>query len=199
MDITLYGSGTTRSARCRWTLAEAGVEYTLIERSGLIGSDELRAMHPLAKLPAADIDGQPLFESAAICTYIADRSPKARLVAEPGTMARAWHDQWVAFCLTEMEAWLWNTAVNSFVLPEEKRVTAGFEQNASMFKRSAAAMDRFLESHDYLVADRFTVPDIIVGWCANWGRRGGHLSEMPALSAYVERLLERPHCTFARD
>ena len=125
MNVTLYGVGANRSARCRWALDEAGVEYTSIDRHELASSDELRQFHPLAKIPAVVIDGQRLFESAAICTYIADRVPTADLVAKPGTFARAEHDQWVAFCLSEMESWLWNSAVNTFVLPEEKRISAG--------------------------------------------------------------------------
>ena len=199
MNVTLYGVGANRSARCRWILDEAGVEYTSVDRHELAGPDELRQFHPLAKIPAAVIDGQTLFESAAICTYIADRVPTGDLIAKPGTFARAEHDQWVAFCLSEMESWLWNSAVNTFVLPEEKRISAGLEQNAKMFKRSALVLDAHLVQHDYLVEDRFTVTDIIVGWCVNWGRRQGHLGEYPAMGRYLERLLARPLCALARD
>ncbi|MDP6709401.1 MAG: glutathione S-transferase family protein [Alphaproteobacteria bacterium] len=199
MKVTLYGVGANRSARCRWAMEEAGVAYTSVDRRELAGPDELRQFHPLAKIPAAVIDGQTLFESAAICTYIADRVPAADLVAKPGTFARAEHDQWVAFCLSEMESWLWNSAVNTFVLPEDKRIGAGLEQNVKMFKRSALALDAHLAQHDYLVEDRFTVTDIIVGWCVNWGRRQGHLGECPALGRYLERLLARPLCALARD
>jgi len=199
MIVTLYGTGANRSARCRWALDEAGVEYTSVDRHELASPDELRQFHPLAKVPAAVIDGQKLFESAAICTYIADRVPTAELIAKPGTFARAEHDQWVAFCLSEMEAWLWNSAVNTFVLPEEKRISAGLKQNVKMFKRSALVLDAHLAQHDYLVEDRFSVTDIIVGWCLNWGRRQGHLGECPALGRYLERLLARPLCALARD
>ena len=199
MKVTIYGVGGNRSARCRWTLEEAGVEYTSVGRGELSGPDELRQFHPLAKVPAAVIDGRTLFESAAICTYIADRVPAADLVAKPGTFARAEHDQWVAFCLSEMESWLWNSAVNTFVLPAEERVDAGLEQDVKMFKRSALVLDAHLARHDYLVDDRFSVTDIVVGWCVNWGRRQGHLGECPALGRYLERLLDRPLCALARD
>ncbi len=199
MEVTLFGTGTNRSARCQWTLQEAGIDYAEIDRSKLASVEDMRRYHPLAKIPAAVIDGRALFESAAICTYIADRAPAAKLIAAPGAFARAEHDQWVAFCLTEMEAWLWNTAVNTYVLPEERRITAGFEQNVKMFKRSAAVPEAHLAQHDYLVENRFTVTDIIVGWCLNWARRQGHLEEFPALRRYVQRLLARPLCALARD
>ena len=199
MEVTLFGTGTNRSARCQWTLQEAGIEYAAIDRRDMTSLEEMRRYHPLAKIPAAVIDGRPLLESAAICTYIADRVPDAKLIAAPGTFARAEHDQWVAFCLAEMEAWLWNNAVNQYVLPEERRITATFEQNVHLFKRSAAVVEARLAQHDYLVEDRFTVTDIIVGWCLNWARRLGHLEEFPALGRYVQRLLARPLCALARD
>lgn len=199
MDVILYESGTSRSARCRWTLLEAGLPFTAIAKKDLQNRDELKAVHPLGKTPAAKIDGRVLFESAAICTYIADHAPEANLIAPPGRWARGQHDQWTAFALTEMEAWLWNTAVNQFVLPEEQRISAGFEQNAMMFKRSAAALNEVLSQQDYLVEDRFTVTDIIVGWTVNWGRRQGLLDGLTGLQDYLGRLFERPHCALAKD
>ena len=199
MKVTLYETGTNRSARVRWTALECGIAYEAIGGRDLIGSDRLRAVHPLAKLPAAVIDGQPLFESAAICTYLADQAPDAGLVTRPGSWARAQHDQWVAFTLTEMEAWLWNTGVNSYVLPPEERITAGFEQNDMMFRRSAAVLNGALADNDYLIEGRFTVTDIIVGWTVNWGRRTGNLEGMPHLSAYLDRLFTRPHCQLNPD
>ena len=199
MEVTLFGTGTNRSARCQWTLQEAGIEYAAIDRRDMTSLEEMRRYHPLAKIPAAVIDGRALFESAAICTYIADRAPAAKLITAPGSFARAEHDQWVAFCLAEMEAWLWNNAVNQYVLPEEKRITAAFEQNVKMFKRSAAVPEAHLAQHDYLVEDRFTVTDIVVGWCLNWARRLGHLDEFPASRSYIQRLLARPQCALARD
>ena len=113
----------TRSARCRWTLLEAGLEFESIGNAPeIIGSDALREAHPLGKLPAAVIDGRPLFESAAICTAIADMVPERGLIAEPGTWSRALHDQRVSFALTEMEAWLWSSELNDFILLDDQRV-----------------------------------------------------------------------------
>ena len=51
--ITLYGSGGNRAARCVWTVDELGIEVTYRHFDGMIGSDELRQVHPQAKVPAA--------------------------------------------------------------------------------------------------------------------------------------------------
>jgi glutathione S-transferase len=200
-NIKLFELGPTRSGRCRWTLQEAGLEYESIGNTAeVIGSEELRKVHPLGKLPAALIDGKPLFESAAISTAIADLVPEQDLVARPGTWSRALHDQWVCFALTEMESWVWSTELNSmdFVLPESQHVPAIIEQNAMMFKRSATVLEAVLGETDYLVEDRFTVTDIIVGYTINFGREQGLVAEFPNLLAYLERLLQREHCTLVR-
>ena len=194
--IKLFELEPTRSARCRWTLLEAGLEYESVNRGpAIFGSEDLTAVHPLGKLPAAVIDGKPLFESAAISTAIADLVPDQNLVAKPGTWARSLHDQWTQYALTEMEAWLWPNLLNTFILPEEKRVTENIEQNIGMFKRGAAAMDQALGAADYLVENRFTVTDIIVGYTVNTGRRQGCLDGFSNLHGYLERLFARAHCT----
>ncbi len=202
MRIQIYEFAPTRSARVRWTLLEAGLEFETLAADkgpGIIGTDELRKVHPLAKLPAVLIDGRPLFESAAISTYLADCVPEKRLIAPSGTWERALHDQWVSYVLTELEAWTWSTAINTFVLPEEKRLSTVFEQNAEQFARGAAGLDAALSTADYLVADRFSVTDIIASYTLAGARFQGQLAKFSNLQAYLDRLSERPHCTLSRD
>jgi len=200
-QIKLYELGPTRSARCRWTLLEAGLEF---ESAGnaveIIGSSELRDIHPLGKLPAAVIDGKPLFESAAISTAIADLVPEKNLVARPGTWARTLHDQWVCFALSEMEAFIQSTEINTidFVLPESQHVKAILEQNAMLFKRAAAALDAELSEHDYLIENRFSVTDIILGYTINFADEFGLIDGFGNLNAWLERLYDREHCTLVR-
>ena len=57
-QITLYGVGTSRSSRCRWTLLELGLDFGYVDNSSLIGTSELKKMQPLGKLPAIVIDGE---------------------------------------------------------------------------------------------------------------------------------------------
>jgi glutathione S-transferase len=200
-NITLFELGPTRSARVRWILLEAGLPF---ESAGnaveTIGSEELRRIHPLGKLPAALVDGKPLFESAAIVTAIADLVPEKSLIAKPGSWSRNLHYQWVCFALTEMEPYVHSTEINStdFVLPASQHVSAIIEQNAMMYRRAAAVLDIVLGKTDYLVDDRFSATDIIVGYTISWGQEQGLLSGFPNLEAYLERLLAREHCTLSR-
>jgi len=181
-------------------LLEAGLEYESVDEGrDIFKNPELRKIHPLGKLPAALIDGKPLFESAAISSAIADMVPKKELIAKPGTWSRALHDQWVCFALSELEAWAWSNAVNTFVLPEDQRVPEIKPQNALLFKRGAAALDKVLGECDYLIENRFTVTDIIVSYAVNFGRLQGWTEEFSNIRTYLDRLFEREHCTLGKQ
>ena len=87
-DIKLFELGPTRSSRVRWTLLEAGLDYESIGNNiDIFKSAELRKVHPLGKLPAAIINGKPLFESSAIVTAIADLVPEKNLMVVKGSVA----------------------------------------------------------------------------------------------------------------
>ena len=85
-----------------------------------------------------------------------------------------------------------------FVFPKEQHVPAIIEQNSLLFRRSAAALDAVLGKTDYLIENRFTVTDIIVGYTLSLGDEQGLVREFPNLVAYLERLYAREHCTLVR-
>ena len=199
MSLTLYELAPSRSARVRWTLLELDLPFESHTGVELFGGEELRKIHPLNKFPAFVDDGRPLFESAAICNWLADSHPEKNFIAKPGTWQRALHDQWVCFTLTEIEAPLWSTARNTFVLPEDQRNTSIIPQNDNDASRALAVLDAELGDRSFLIDDRFSVTDIFVGYIVNWARRVGLTADFANLQAYNERLFAFPHCTLVRD
>jgi len=195
LDITLYEYGPSRSKQVRWALQELELEFNSVEGVDLLHSETLKQVNPMGKVPALVIDGEALFEAAAICTYLADLVPEKGLIAPSGTRERALHMQWVSFNLSELEAYVWSNARNTFVLPEEQRITALFEQNNAAFVHAARVLDQVLADSDYLVANRFSVADILVGFTLNWGNMTGLLEQTPNLQRYIGRLKQRPACT----
>lgn len=193
--ITLYEYGPSRSKQVRWALFELGLEFKSVEGLEILHSDELKKVNPMGKVPAVLIDGEPLFEAAAICTYLADLVPEKGLIAPSGTRERALHLQWVSFALSELEAYLWSNARNTFVLPREERETALFEQNNKAFVHAAGVLEEYMEDKDYLVGNSFSVTDILVGFTLNWGNGQGLLKQRPNLQRYLGRLKKRPYCT----
>jgi glutathione S-transferase len=194
--ITLYGFGQTRSARVRFVLAELGLPYDNIDGQHLLGSPEVTAINPLGKVPAVRVDGRPLYESAAICNWLADAHPQAGLIPASGTWSRALHDQWTAFTLAELEAHIWSSARNTFVYPEDQRVPEIFEQNAREAKRGLKVFDDHLADHSWLVDDRFSVADIFAGYAIFWAHALGLTEETPNVVRFVGDLKARPHCPY---
>lgn len=199
MAITLYEYAQSRSARVKWTLLELSIEHESHSGRVLIGFDELRAISPLGKLPAITDNGRPLFESAAICTWLADSHPEKKLNWPSGGWERALHDQWVSFALTEVEAHLWSTLRNKSLYPEKLRVPEIIDQNKMEVMRSLPALDAHFSSHDFLIGDKFSVTDIIVGFTINWAHKAGALENFDYLRAYNKRLLEFPLCPYYKE
>jgi len=177
-----------RPIRAVWTLEEIGEPYELSVMDWQEGqSEEHRARHPLMRVPVLEDDDGCLFESAAICLHLADMHPDAGLIPPPGTHERGLVYQWSTFAPAELEPWLIEAAVWAEKDPE--RATAGRER----FWKGAGAIKQSLEEGEFLVGDRLTVADVLVGTALGNTKRIGIDEEMPQdLADYLTRLTERP-------
>ena len=184
----------TRSARVLWMLAETGAPYELTklapaERSG----GEHRARHPLGRVPALELDppsaaqadGTVMFESAAICLQLADLNPQAGLIGPLGSDERALAYQWVLFAMTELEAPLYRWI-------REAAADTADASSSERFEQAATAIEAALDGHDWLVADRFGVADVLCVSVLGSAHSRGLLGPWPGLVAYVERGEARP-------
>ena len=72
--MKLYHFPSTRSFRPRWLLEEMEVAYDLIKVTPEMSkSSEYLKLHPHSKVPVLVDNDITIFESAAICTYLADK------------------------------------------------------------------------------------------------------------------------------
>lgn len=197
MSYTLYEYSRSRSARVRWTLLELDLPFESVEGRRLIRSEELKQFSPLGKLPALITEEGPLYESAAICTFLADRHGDKDFIPKAGTYQRGLHEQWMSFTLCELETHLWSTARNIFVYDEADRITAIFPQNAAEAKKSLTVFEEQLGKTEFLLGDRFQVTDIIAAFALNWARMMELTGESPNVIAYLDRLSARPHYSLA--
>lgn len=191
--MRLFGFSPTRATRPMWTLAELNIDYEGVTED-VFKHPELKKYHPLGRLPAMDIDGKGLFESAAICTYLADLNKDKGLISPSGTWGRAMHDQWVSFVLTEMEAWAWSTFRSENIVPKNERVPEMYDYNRKAYRKSSELLETALADSEYLINNRFSVTDIIVGWTCHFTTRLGYNEGFDNINAYVSRLMARPKC-----
>jgi glutathione S-transferase len=137
-------------------------------------------------------DGIVLFESAAICMYIARKYPAAKLLPEPGTREAALHEQWMYWVATEPEQALWSIGKHKFALPKEHRIPGMRKTALFEWSRAAKVVAAALDGRDFLVGDQFTVADIMLGHTLNWACGFEVPLDSDILEGYLDKLLERP-------
>lgn len=185
--MQLFWAPRTRSLRALWVLEEAGVSYERIRldlSTGEQKSAKYRAINPMAKVPALTDGPLAIAESGAICAYVAEACPEARLAPPPGDPARGRYLQWLFFspgCIEQ--AYL----AKSFGVPVRPE-SAGFGD----FERVFDVLEETLAIGPYLLGDRFSAADVMIGADLHFGIDIFKLVyPRPALRAYVDRCLAR--------
>src|SRR5512146_1582549 len=99
-DLTLYHASPSRSSIVLWMLEELGQPYD-IKLIKLSDGDNMKpdylALNPMGKVPALVHKGTAISEVAAICTYLADEFPQAKLNVPVGTPRRGVYLKWLFF------------------------------------------------------------------------------------------------------
>lgn len=187
--LTLYYVPKTRSTRARWALEELGLPYRLVRLDPAAGDTktaEHLARHPLHHVPVLETDDGTVFESAAICLHLAAGTP---LLPADGTHERALVTQWIFFGITELEPLLSKLAGES---NKPVRDQGRIDAIARKLERPLRGIDAALFGHEWLVAERFTVADLIVGALLVWAHRQRLLADLPHAHALVDRIRDRP-------
>jgi len=177
-----------RPLRIIWMLEEIGEPYelTVIDREESKAAEHL-ARHPLGRVPVLEDDEGLIFESAAMCLQIGDQHPESGLMPPLGTHERGLVYQWAVFAPAEIEPPLfeaWSQADK-----DAERAAAGRKR----FDTAAEVVLAALDGRDYLVGDRFTVADVMIGTALLFTTRAGFAEELPqGLKDYNARLSSRP-------
>jgi glutathione S-transferase len=188
--MKLYFAPRTRATRPRWMLEELGVPYETITLD--LAAKENRKpdylrIHPLGQVPAL-VDGDvTVFESIAICLYLADRFSDRGFAPPASSPLRAPYYQWLLFCASTIEPAIGRASQHGGEVTESER-----EKARARFAEAAELLTGALGRADHLLGDRFSTVDVIVGSNLRWARQAGLLETYGALSGYVDRLLARP-------
>ena len=68
-------------------------------------------------------------------------------------------------------------------------------QCRAFYRQAAKVVETELSARDYLVGNRFSVIDIIVGYTLTFGEEFKWHDGFTAIPRYLQRLRGRPHCT----
>lgn len=190
MKIELYSNAyQDRSDRVRWLLEEMGIAYD----DKLLSSSELKApeylkLNPMGRRPTI-VDGDIiLFESVAICSYLADRYSYGVLAPKmEDTKLRAEYLQWMGFSVGSLEAVIARmfTHVSN---PEEEAVTLKYvSEQSKIFKK---VLNPVLSKQEYILSSGFSAADIMLASIIP-GAHDFLVKDNPPIESYMKRMMSR--------
>ncbi len=179
--------GFVRDIRLRWACEEAGLAYSVRTVPFADRGAEHLARQPFAQVPFLSDGAVELFESGAALLYLARKSEQLMprdAVGEAQTL------QWTIAALNSMEMvtvpW-WFLEVTG---AKENGLTGWFESRLNHIERE-------LKEREWLVADRFTVADLLMADVLRVSKVRA-FGDRPASEAYVARVTARPAFEKAR-
>jgi glutathione S-transferase len=188
--LTLYHAAPSRSSIVHWMLEELGephdIELVSFKR-GENRQPNYLAINPMGKVPALRHGDVVITEAAAICTYLADEFPKARLNIPIGDPRRGIYLKWLFFGPSCLEP-----AIAERAFPRKEpapRTALGFADYDTVMDVLAKAAGA---ANPYLMGEQFTAADVIIGSGLRWGTMFKLIPERPEFTAYVARLNQRP-------
>ncbi len=193
--MKLYWAPKTRASRAAWMLEELGQPY---DRVAIDIRDEnvkespnygdFLAASPMGKVPALS-DGQVhMAESAAICTYLADRYASGRLAPAIDHPDRGRYLYWMMYTPAVIEPAMSEKIKQSTPNP----LSNGWGDFDSMI----VTLEGALTQGPWLLGMAFCAADVMLGSSVIFLRMFDMLPESRVLNGYADRCIARP--AFAR-
>jgi glutathione S-transferase len=146
---------------------------------------EYLAINPMGKVPALKDGEATLAEAAAICAYVAERCPEAKLAPPVGDVLRAKYLYWLFFAPGCVEPAMVQIATKIEMNP----VSAGWGDAQRVFD----VLDAALEQGPWILGENFSAADIAIGSALNFSvRLFKMVPSRPSFDAYIARCVARP-------
>jgi glutathione S-transferase len=188
-DLVFYSSPMSRGRIVHWMLEEVGAPYRF-EVVNLETGDHKQpsflAVNPMGKVPALVHRGTVVTECGAICAYLADAFPAARLAPPTDSPSRGTYYRWLFFAAGCVEP-----AVIDRMLarPAPARPAAlGYGR----YEDTLDTLEKALTPGPYILGAQFSAADVYVGSQVAFGMMMKALEPRPAFTEYANRLQQRP-------
>ncbi len=186
--MKLYWAPRTRSFTTLWLMEEAGAPYerVLIDTAtGAHKQPDYLKINPMGKVPALADGDATMAESAAICAYVADRTPQAKLAPPIGDPRRAKYLQWLFFASAGIEP----AIMQIFTKMDVPSSTAGWGSATQVFD----VLDEAVAKGPWLLGADFSAADIVIGSGLNFAIRNFKMvPTRPSFDRYLDLCVARP-------
>ncbi len=186
-ELVLYTNPMSRGRIARWMLEEVGATYRteVLDYGTTMKAPAYLAVNPMGKVPAIRHGDTVVTECAAICAYLADAFPQAKLA--PALPDRGSYYRWLFFAAGPLEAVIADRSLGVEV-PADKQMMVGYGSYAHVMD----TLEKAVSAAPYVAGDSFTAADVYVGAHISWGLQFGTVEKRPAFEAYWKRLETRP-------
>ena len=186
--MQLYWAPRSRSFSALWLMEEAGQPYERVLTDITTGAQktpEYLAINPMGKVPALKDGEATMAEAAAICAYVAERCPEAKLAPALGDPLRAKYLYWLFFAPSCIEPAMVQVATKI----EMSSVSAGWGDAQRVFD----VLDAALAKGPWILGENFSAADIAIGAGLNFAvRLFKMIPSTTAFDNYIARCMERP-------
>lgn len=192
----LYYSPGAASMAVHHALLEIGAPHELreidFETREQKSADYLR-LNPNGLVPTLVVDGQPVYECAALLLLLTERHPQANLAPLPGTPERGLWLQWIVHLANTQQP-----AFRQWFYPQDFAARE-HEQEARAFARQRieSVWER-LEAHlaghgPFVLGERFSIADLYATMLMRWSRNMPKpATQWPALATLAGTVKARP-------
>ncbi|MEP3277504.1 MAG: glutathione S-transferase family protein [Stappiaceae bacterium] len=186
-EIVLYASKASRSLAGYWILEELGIPYKVVDvdlRDRKHLEPEFLKINPSGRVPVVSVDGVIVSERPAICAFLADRFGYGSLAPKIDSRDRGAYLKWLTYATAVIDPAI---AVRASNLDRPLRHTTW-----DTAQRAVDILGQAFEGQAWLLGDRFTAADVVVGSVITMARFKDLLPESRVLDDYGDRLKERP-------
>jgi glutathione S-transferase len=176
-------------------LEELKVDFELItvdRKSNAQKFKDYLALNPAGRIPTLTDDGFAIFESPAICVYLAEAHPSSNLIPIIGDKNRAYFLQWMMYLTNTVQAELMIYGYPQNHTTDVKSVESIIEAQENRIIEMFSLLDRELENKDFLVGETISACDYFLFMLAVWA---DELKKPPLsfnnLSRYLCKLAKR--------
>lgn len=188
-NITFFHNPQSRARIVHWMLEEIGAPYqteildfTKREHK----TPEFLAINPMGKVPTIKHGATVVTEAGAICAYLADAFPAAKLAPAIGSPERGTYYRWMFFGAGCVEPALVDHGFKRPPVDPPSAIGYGSYQD------TLNALEQAITPGPFILGERFSAADVYIGSQIAWGLRAKTLEPRDSFQKYSARCAERP-------
>ncbi len=194
MTLIIHHVKQTRSLRPLWLMEELGLAYELVDHGASIAHIDMEAyaaVNPMKKLPAFFDGDKAIYESLAICEYIAQKYGDGKFMRTPQDDDYADYLQLFHFGEAGMGGYIGILLAHTILLPEKQRNPHMAAWAKGEMAQCLAYLESKLSDDGYLLGS-FSLVDISNAYILFLLKISKNAQDFgPRTNAYFSRIRER--------